>query len=277
MCMSLRPRPVTLGLAVGLTVVALTSAGCSSSTKHTSTTTSASGASSASSTAPALSGSITVFAASSLTGTFNQLGKQFMTAHPGTTVTFSFGSSGTLSTQITQGAPADVFASASPTNMATVVSAGDAVTSTNFVKNTMEVAVPPTNPADITQLSDLAKSGVKVILCVATAPCGATAVKVFANANLTVKPVDLEADAKSTLAKVALGQGDAAVVYVTDVLAAGSTVKGIQIPDNVNATTEYPIAALTHSQNSTLAAAFVAYIESSDGQSVLSAAGFSAP
>ena len=265
---------------VSLAAVAVVAAGCSSSTKHTSTTTSVTsgGASSVtSSSAPALSGSITVFAASSLTGTFTQLGKQFMSAHPGTTVTFSFGSSGTLSTQITQGAPADVFASASPTTMMTVVSAGDAASSTNFVKNTMEIAVPPSNPANITQLSDLAKAGVKVVLCVATAPCGATAVKVFANASLTVKPVDLEADAKSTLAKITLGQGDAAVVYVTDVLAAGTTVKAIPIPDAVNATTEYPIAALTHSQNSTLAAAFVAYIESADGQSVLTAAGFAAP
>jgi molybdate transport system substrate-binding protein len=257
---------------------ALALSGCSSSKSASSSSTSAGGSSSAaaSSSAPALTGSITVFAASSLTGTFNDLGKSFMAAHPGTTVTFNYGSSGTLSTQITQGAPADVFASAATKNMQTVVDAKDAATPTNFVKNTMEIAVPTANPAKITSLTDLAKSGVKVALCVDTAPCGATAEQVFTNAKLTVKPVTQEADAKTTISKVTLGEADAAVVYVTDVNAA-TGVTGIEIPADVNATTEYPIATLTDSKNSILAAAFVAYVLSSTGQSVLTAAGFEAP
>jgi molybdate transport system substrate-binding protein len=265
---------VKIALAVSA-VAALALTGCSSS-KSSGSSSSAGTSAAASSTAPALTGSITVFAASSLTGTFNDLGKSFMSAHPGVTVTFNFGSSGTLATQITQGAPADVFASAAVKNMQTVLDAKDADTSTNFVKNTMEIAVPTANPAKITALSDLAKSGVKLALCVATAPCGATADTVFSNAKLTVKPVTREADAKTTISKVTLGEADAAVVYVTDVKAA-TGVTGIQIPADVNATTEYPIAPLSHSSNPALAKAFVDYVLSSTGQSVLTAAGFSAP
>jgi molybdate transport system substrate-binding protein len=267
-------------ITVACTVAAaLALTGCSSSKSSDQAATTAAGGSSsvpASSSAPALTGSITVFAASSLTGTFNELGKSFMAAHPGVTVTFNYGSSGTLSTQITQGAPADVFASAAIKNMQTVVDASDAATPTNFVKNKMEIAVPTSNPAKITALSDLAKPGVKLALCVATAPCGATADTVFANAKLTVKPVTREADAKTTISKVILGDADAAVVYVTDVKAA-TGVTGIEIPADVNATTEYPIATLTHAANPTVAAAFVAYVLSSVGQGVLTAAGFSAP
>ena len=190
-----------------------------------------------------------MFAAASLTGSFTTLGQQFEAAHPGTKVTFSFGPSSGLATQITNGAPADVFASASPKNMGQVITAKAASTSTNFAKNQMEIAVPPANPAKITQLSDLAKPKVKVVLCAAAVPCGATARAVFTNAKITVKPVSNEVDVKSTLAKVQLGEADAGVVYVTDVLAAGPKVKGIEVPADVNASTEYPIAALTASKN----------------------------
>jgi molybdate transport system substrate-binding protein len=182
-----------------------------------------------------------------------------------------------LAQQINQGAPADVFASASVKNMTQVTDAGGASTSKNFVKNVMEIAVPPSNPAHIAALADLAKSSVKVALCQAQVPCGATAAKVFANAKITVKAVTLEADVKSTLTKVELNEVDAGVVYLTDVKAAGSKVKGIEIPPEVNASTEYPIAALTKAPNSAVALAFTAYVLSSDGQSVLTAAGFEKP
>jgi molybdate transport system substrate-binding protein len=225
----------------------------------------------------ALSGEITVLAAASLTDAFGTLGKQFQDAHPGTTVTFSFGASSALGTQITQGAPVDVFASASQKTMDTVVAAGAAASSTPFTQNVMEIAVPPGNPAKITRLADLARPGVKVALCQAEVPCGATAAKVFANAGLTVEPVTEEADVKATLAKVTLGEVDAGVVYVTDVLAAGDKVTGIEIPAGVNASTTYPIAALTASRNADLAKAFVDYVLSSDGVTVLAAAGFLAP
>ena len=144
-------------------------------------------------------------------------------------------------------------------------------------QNVMEVVVPAANPAGITTLADLARPGVKVALCQAEVPCGSTAAKVFTNAHLTVTPVTLEADVKSTLAKVTLGEVDAAVVYVTDVLAAGSKVKGIQIPADVNASTAYPIAVLKGSANSTLAQAYVAYVLSAEGQKVLADAGFATP
>jgi molybdate transport system substrate-binding protein len=170
-----------------------------------------------------------------------------------------------------------VFASASPKNMQQVVAAGGASTATKFVKNVMEVAVPPSNPGHVTSVTDLAKSSVKVALCEPQVPCGAVAAEVFKNANVTVKPVTLEPDVKSTLSKVELNEVDAGVVYVTDVRAAGSKVKGVVIPDNLNASTEYPIAALTKAPNAAGAQAFVDLVLSPAGQSVLAADGFQKP
>jgi molybdate transport system substrate-binding protein len=224
-----------------------------------------------------LSGSITVFAAASLTGAFTDLGKRFEAANPGTKVTFSFGPSSGLATQITNGAPADVFASASAKNMDQVVAAKEASSPVTFANNVMEIAVPPGNPAKIATVADLAHRRNKVVLCAADVPCGATALKVFQNAEVTVKPVSEEVDVKSTLAKVELGEADAGVVYVTDVLAAGDKVKGIEIPADVNASTSYPIAPLTDSKNTALAKAFSDYIVSADGRQVLTAAGFEKP
>src|SRR5215475_1366859 len=226
---------------------------------------------------PAATGTITVFAASSLKEAFTTLGQQFEAANPGTKVTFSFGASSTLATQITSGAPADVFASAAPKNMTTVVSAGDASNPQDFAKNTAEVAVPPSNPANVTSVNDLAKSSVKTALCQPKVPCGVVAAGVFKNAGITVKPVTLQPDVKSVLSQVELGNVDAGVVYVTDVMAAGSKVKGVTIPANVNASTKYPIAAISGSKEMPVAQAFVAYVLSPAGQSVLSAAGFQQP
>jgi len=162
-----------------------------------------------------------VFAAASLTESFTALGKKFHEEHPGTKVVFEFGPSSGLAEQIGQGAPADVFASASPTNMDTVVQKGNASDPQDFVTNSAEIAVPPSNPASITQLSDLARPGVKVVVCQPQVPCGKVAAQVFAKAGVTVKPVSEEVDVKSTLAKVTLGEADAGMVYVTDVLAGG--------------------------------------------------------
>lgn len=218
-----------------------------------------------------------MFAAASLTGAFTQLGKQFEAAHPGDKVTFSFGPSSGLATQITNGAPADVFASAAPANMQQVVSAGDASHPTSFVKNIMEVAVPPANPGHVKSVKDLAKSSVKVALCQPQVPCGVVAAKVFSNAGIKVKPVTLEPDVKSTLTKVELGDVDAGMVYVTDVMSAGSKVKGVTIPAGINASTTYPIATISKSSHKSIAQAFVAYVLSPAGQKVLTAAGFEKP
>jgi molybdate transport system substrate-binding protein len=252
------------------TLAAIAVAGCSSSSSSGGSAPSASPASSP-------TGTITVFAAASLMGTFTQLGQQFDTAHPGDTVKFSFGPSSGLSTEITSGAPADVFASASPTNMGTVVSAGDAASPQNFAKNTMEVAVPPNNPGKVTSLNDLAKKSVKVALCQPQVPCGVVAAEVFKNAGIKVKPVTLQPDVKSVLAQVELGSVDAGMVYVTDVMAAGTKVKGVTIPANDNASTLYPIATISSSKEKSIAQAFVAYVLSPAGQQVLTAAGFQSP
>ena len=254
-------------IAAGLAAVVV--AGCSSG--------GSSSTSGASSPAAASTGTITVFAAASLTGTFTQLGKQFEAAHTGDTVKFSFGPSSGLATQITSGAPADVFASAAPKNMQDVVSAGDASNPQTFAKNIMEVAVPPNNPAKVTSVNDLAKKSVKVALCQPQVPCGVVAAEVFKNAGIKVKPVTLQPDVKSVLTQVETGNVDAGMVYVTDVMAAGTKVKGVTIPASDNASTLYPIATISSSKHKSIAQAFVAYVLSPAGQQVLTAAGFQKP
>ncbi len=259
---------------IALVATVTLASGCSSSKKSSPTSTPVGGGSSASA---AVSGTVNVFAASSLTEAFTTIAKRFEAANPGVKIKLNFGASSDLANSINQGAPADVFASASPNNMKQVSDAGGASGGTNFTKNFMDIAVPPNNPAGITGVADLARKGVKVALCAAQVPCGKTAARVFTNAKITVKPVTLEQNVKSALTKVELGEVDAGVVYVTDVKAAGSKVKGILIPANVNASTEYPIAALTKAANPGGAKAFVAYVLSPATQSVLAAAGFEKP
>ena len=260
---------LTAAAAAGLLLV-----GCGSSSAIGGSSTSSRRAGSKS--AP-LSGTINVFAASSLHEAFTTLGRQFEAAHPGTKVVFNFGPSSGLATQITAGAPADVFASASTKNMAQVVTARQAVSPKKFASNVMQIAVPVKNPANITALADLAKPVVKVALCQAAVPCGVSAAKVFSNAKLTVTPVTEEVDVKAVLTKVRLGEVDAGVVYVTDVLAAGGKVKGIRIPTFLNASTLYPIATMSRAPNKATATAFTDYVLSPAGASILSAAGFAKP
>jgi molybdate transport system substrate-binding protein len=251
--------------AVLVATIAVTLAGCSSSSKKSQ------------GQDHGLSGSITVFAASSLQDTFNTLGSQFEKAHSGTKISFNFGASSALATQIDQGADSDVFASAATKNMDVVTKAGNASDPVTFVKNTMEIAAAPGNPKQIAAVADLAKSGVKVALCEASVPCGIVAAQVFKNAGVTVTATANEPDVKSTLAVVESGEVDAGVVYVTDVKAAGDKVVGVEIPAAQNAGTEYPIAALKGSKNSALAKAFVDYVNSAAGQQVLTTAGFQSP
>jgi molybdate transport system substrate-binding protein len=161
--------------------------------------------------------------------------------------------------------------------MTQIVTAGDASNPSDFAKNVMEIAVPPSNPGHVTSVADLAKSSVKVALCQPQVPCGVTAGEVFKNAKIKVTPVTLQPDVKSVLSQVELGNVDAGVVYVTDVHAAGAKVMGITIPAGVEASTEYPIAPVSKSGNSALAAAFVAYVLSPPGQAVLAADHFEAP
>jgi molybdate transport system substrate-binding protein len=221
------------------------------------------------------SGTITVDAAASLTEAFTTLKGQFEKARPGATVKITYGASSELATQIQQGAPVDVFASASEKNMQQL--GGQAVHPTDFVRNTLEIAVPPGNPAHVTGVADLARPGVKVAVCDPAVPCGVVAKQVFTNARITVKPSASLADVKSTLAAVESGEVDAGLVYVTDVRSAGAKVTGVTIPASVNASTTYPIATITSAQNRELAQAWVDYVLSAAGRAVLQADGFELP
>lgn len=220
---------------------------------------------------------LTVYAAASLTTVFTQLGKDFEAANTGTTVTFNFGSSSGLAQQIIAGAPADVFASASTKNMRQVLVAGDAAGPEVFANNVAQIAVAPSSRDKVRSLQDLADSRVKVALCAPAVPCGALAAKVLDAANISVKPVTHGLDVTSTLAYVTSDQVDAAIVYVTDVLAAGNKVVGVPIPVGVNASTAYEIATVTSSKRRLLAETFVRFVLSGGGQRVLVEAGFQTP
>lgn len=222
-------------------------------------------------------GRVTVLAAASLTEAFTEIAQSFEATHPGTTVRVSHGGSPALATQIEQGVPADVFASASTTSMQGVREAGLVEAPTVFARNTMEIAVPPQDPAGVRGLADLARPGVRVALCQVEVPCGATAAKVLRAAGVEVTPVTREADVRATLTKVGLGEVDAALVYVTDVRAAGAAVRGVPVPEAVNASTDYPIAPLTDAPNPALARAFVADVLGAQGREALQGHGFALP
>lgn len=219
-------------------------------------------------------GRLTVFAAASLKEAFTAIGKDFEATYPGMAVTFNFGPSSTLATQIVEGAPADVFASASTATMNTAVQAGAASNPTTFAVNAMAIATPTAPTTTVRSLADLAKPDIKVAVCQAAVPCGAAAQKLFTQNNLTVTPTSQEVDVKAVLSKVQLGEVDAGIVYVTDVKAAKGTVVGVTIPAGQNVTTEYPIAPVTGSSNDPWASAFIDLVMSPAGQKVLSDAGF---
>jgi molybdate transport system substrate-binding protein len=221
---------------------------------------------------------LTVFAAASLTGTFTKLGKKFEAEHQGVTVKFSFAGSSDLVAQIQQGAPADVFASADTANMDKAT--GDDLTKgdpVDFATNTLEIAVPPDNPAGVTSLQDLAKPGTKVVVCAAEVPCGAAAQKVEAASKVTIKPVSEEQSVTDVLGKVTSGEADAGLVYVTDVKAARDKVKGITFPETTSAVNTYPIATLSGGKHADLGKQFVDLVTGSTGQQVLADAGFAKP
>ncbi|MFB7708630.1 molybdate ABC transporter substrate-binding protein [Streptomyces sp. NPDC056105] len=260
-----------VGVAALLALSACSSGSDSSSKKDSSS-------SASKDSAKKLTGTVTVFAAASLKESFTTLGKDFEKAHPGTKVTFSFGGSDTLAASITGGAPADVFAAASPKTMAIVTDKKDAATApSTFVRNQLEIATLPGNPDKVASLKDLTKSGLKVVLCDKTVPCGAAAQKALDASKLKLTPVSYEQDVKSALTKVELKEADAAVVYKTDVKAAGSKVEGVEFPESTNAINDYPIALLKDAPNAEAAKEFIALVQSSEGQKVLTAAGFLKP
>ncbi|MEV0194056.1 molybdate ABC transporter substrate-binding protein [Kitasatospora purpeofusca] len=250
----------------------------SSSSSPAAGTGAATGAGTSAAGVPKATGAITVFAAASLKETFTDLGKKFEAANPGAKVTFNFGGSSALATSINSGAPADVFAAASPATMKTVTDAGGAAGEPKtFVRNTLAIAVPKGNPKHFAGLADLAAPGVKVALCAKEVPCGAAALTALKAAGVDLTPVTLEQDVKGALTKVELGEVDASLVYRTDVRADAAKIDGVEFPEAAKAVNDYPIAALAKAPNKDGAAAFVAYIQSSEAQQVLTAAGFQAP
>jgi molybdate transport system substrate-binding protein len=268
--MSITRKPLAALLVAGALGAGL--AGCASGTPG------ATGSSAAASETPKLTGTITVFAAASLKATFTKLASDIEAKNAGTKVTLNFAGSSDLVTQITQGAPADVFASADTKNMTKLTDAklidGQP---TNFATNVLEIAVPPSNPASISAFADLAKPGVKVVTCAPQVPCGAATDKVEKATGTTLKPVSEESSVTDVLGKVSSGEADAGLVYVTDVKNAGAKVKGIPFAESDKAVNTYPIAAVGTSRNKDLAAAFIATVTGSEGKKVLAAAGFGTP
>jgi molybdate transport system substrate-binding protein len=223
-------------------------------------------------------GTVTVLAAASLTESFTEIGKDFEAANPGTTVAFSFAGSAQLATQITAGAPADVFAAASPATMNAVTAAGDAAGQPRvFGRNQLVIAVPKGNPDGIRTLADLTGPGLKVALCAEQVPCGAAARTALHASGTTLTPVTLEQDVKAALAKVKLGEVDAALVYRTDATAAAAEVDGIEFPESAKAINDYSIVALTNAPNPAGAAAFAGYVLTEQAGTVLARAGFQKP
>ncbi|MBT8228372.1 MAG: molybdate ABC transporter substrate-binding protein [Dactylosporangium sp.] len=224
-----------------------------------------------------VTGPVTVLAAASLTEVFTQLGTDFEAAHPGTTVTFSFAASSTLAQQINAGAPGDVFAAASPTTMATVTDAGNAAGQPQvFARNQLVIAVAQGNPLGISGLADLTGPAVKTAICAEQVPCGAVAQRVLVASGVDLEPATLERDVKAALAKVRLGEADAALVYRTDV-AAVSDVTGVEFGESAVARNDYPIVTLRDAGNRAGAEAFIDFVRADQASATLLAAGFQRP
>lgn len=220
---------------------------------------------------------LTVYAAASLTATFEQIAEDFEAEHDGVEVELSFGGSSDLVTQITEGAEADVFASAATKNMDDLVAADlTGAEPQDFATNVLEIAVPPGNPAGVKSLQDLT-GDLNLVLCAPEVPCGAAAQEVAEAAGVTFSPVSEEQAVTDVLAKVASGEADAGLVYVTDVAAAGDDVEGIEFPESADVVNTYPIAPVADSDEADLAQEFVDFVLGATGQSVLQDAGFGQP
>jgi molybdate transport system substrate-binding protein len=219
-----------------------------------------------------LSGTVEVYAAASLQRSFDEIVTAFEREHPGVTVSAVYDGSSTLATQIGEGAPADVFASADEKNMAKV--AAQAPDPQIFAGNTLMIAVPQGNPGGVRTLADLAR--VTTVLCAPEVPCGAASATLLSNAGVSVSAASSEQNVTAVLTKVAASEADAGLVYATDVVGRDD-VEAI-VPEGADAVVNrYPIAALTEAQNPDAASAFVAFVLSDEGQQILADAGFQAP
>jgi molybdate transport system substrate-binding protein len=269
-------RPNRLLLLLPALVVGFVAAGCGSSSNSSSATTAA-----PTSSAPAATGEIQVFAATSLTKAFTDIGAAFTKANPNAKATFNFNGSSQLVNSITkQSAPADVFASADETNMKTLTDAGmNGTDPVVFATNLLTIIVPKGNPKGIKGVEDLANPDLKVVLCDYTAkvPCGLYAKQILDAAKVTVKPVSLEQNVGGVVTKVTSGEADAGIVYVTDVQAVSDKADMVAIPADINVVAKYPIASVKASKNQATDQAFIDFVMSDAGQAILKQHGFSPP
>lgn len=232
----------------------------------------------AAATAAQATGAVTVFAAASLTESFTEIAKQFEAENPQARVTFNFGASSALVTQINEGAPADVFASADSANMKKLTDAGGNGTEpVTFAKNKLTVIVERGNPKNIGSVKDLTDPNLLVVVAAPQVPAGAYSAEVFEKAGITVTPVSMEENVKAVVTKVTSGEADAGIVYTTDVNAAGDSAASVAIPDELNVIATYPVAVTKDSANPTAAAAFIDFIVGAKGQATLAKSGFTAP
>jgi len=218
---------------------------------------------------------LTVFGAASLSQVLPELGKAFKAKYPGLKFTFSFAGSSTLAAQIVAGAPADLFFAAGPAPMAVVRNANSLNGSPrNFASNSLVLVVSKVNPAGISALADLAKPGVKFVICAPQVPCGSASAKVLALAKISAQPVSLENDVKSVLTKISLGEADAGLVYRTD---KSSGVTQIEFPESQKAINKYPVAIIAGSKEAKISRAFIDFVLSPPGQAILQKIGFGRP
>lgn len=255
------------GTALAIAVLALT--GCSAPQD-------AEPGASASDAGTTLTGTLTIFAAASLTETFDVLAEQFESQNPSVDVVLNYGGSAALAQQIVAGAPVDVFAAANESTMQTVADADLAPDPVVFATNALQLVVPAGNPAAVAGLDDLARSEIAVALCDPVVPCGAAAQALLDAEGVEAAPDTLEEDVKAVLTKVQLGEADAGLVYVTDVRAGGDAVEGIATPTVEAAVNRYPVAAIAGAPSPGLAAAWISLLTGPDGRAVLQEAGFGA-
>ncbi|WP_416173032.1 molybdate ABC transporter substrate-binding protein [Cryobacterium sp. 5B3] len=279
--MSPRRHPVRRYLLASIAVcaaAALTTA-CAGPAGAGGSATGSAAASAASTTAASrVPETLTVFAAASLKKTFTELATEFEAANPGVTVALNFAGSADLVTQITEGAPADVFASADTKNMAKLTGAGLVTAAPAvFATNTLEIAVPPGNPAGVKSFADLADPGTKVVICAAQVPCGAATAAIEKATGVTLAPVSEENAVTDVLGKVSSGEADAGLVYVTDVAGAGTSVLGIPFAESGEAVNSYPIGVVAASKHAELGTLFAGFVTGPTGRKVLAAAGFGTP
>ena len=271
-------RRLNLGAAaIGALVLSLTACGSPSESATTApdAASTTAPAQETTSKAPALTGDLTVFAAASLEGVFTDLGALLEEQNPDLTVTFNFAASSALAQQVIAGAPADVLATASAATMTEAEAETDEPIT--FASNVLVIVTPPDNPGSVTGLTDFANADLRIALCAIEVPCGAAADKIFTATGILPAPDTYEANVTATLNRAVSGEVDAALVYRTDAIGAGETVGSIEFPESADAVNNNLIAQLTTAPNPEAAAAFIALVNSPEGQTILSDAGFTLP